>query len=222
VVNASSITATLTIAAGASTGAYNVTVTTSAGTSNASTFTVNSVVPAITSIGPSSGTPGQAVPVTITGANFLAGATLSISGTGVTAGSVQVINAASITATLAIAPSAPNGAYNVTVTTSAGTSNAATFTVHPAASGPPTITGIAPPSGALGQVVQITISGTNFVPGATVWVHGPGVTQGNFVVLNSTTMTAVLTILNTATVGTDIVTVKTPAGTSNGMEFPVQ
>jgi predicted hotdog family 3-hydroxylacyl-ACP dehydratase len=222
VVNATSITATLTIASSASTGAYNVTVTTSGGTSTSSTFTVNSLAPGVTNISPSSGTPGQAVPVTITGVNFLPGATVNVSGTRVTAGSVVVVNATSITATLTIASSAAAGAYSITVTTPAGTSNAVTFAVQSAFDRPPTITSIAPPNGKLGEVVHITISGANFVPGATVWVHGPGVTQGDFVVLNSTTMTAVLTILESASVGTDVVTVKTPAGTSNGMGFPVQ
>jgi len=133
-----------------------------------------------------------------------------------------VVSGTSITATMTIASSAPGSAYSITVTTPAGTSNAVAFTAHLATVGPPTITSLTPANGNLGQVVQITIKGTNFVPGSTVWVHGPGVTQSNFVVLNSTTMTAVLTILPTASVGTDIVTVKTPAGTSNGMGFPVQ
>jgi len=84
--------------------------------------------PTLTSISPTSGVRGGAVPVTITGTN-LSGATINaiagitFSGTTVNAGGTQ------ITATFTIARAAALGARNVTVTTLGGTSNAVTFTV---------------------------------------------------------------------------------------------
>jgi hypothetical protein len=84
--------------------------------------------PTLTSISPTSGVLGSAVPVTITGTN-LSGATINaiagitISGTTVNAGGTQ------ITATFTISRGAALGARNVTVTTLGGTSNAVTFTV---------------------------------------------------------------------------------------------
>lgn len=77
--------------------------------------------PTITSLSPMSGAAGATV--TITGTNFVSGATVSFGGTAGTG--VTVVSSTQITCT---APSHANGAVSVTVTTSAGTSSAATFT----------------------------------------------------------------------------------------------
>ena len=111
-------------------GAANVTVTTSGGTSGAVTFTVNAAGPTLTSVSPSSGVRGNSVPVTLTGTNFIAGATVAVSNPNVTVSGVTVVSATQITATFAIAANATLGAANVTVTTSGGTSGAVTFTVN--------------------------------------------------------------------------------------------
>lgn len=78
------------------------------------------VVPVIGSIIPN---PGSAGPVTVNGTNFISGATVSFGGTPAT--SVVVVNANQITCT---APAHADGAVNVTVTTSAGTSGTYSFT----------------------------------------------------------------------------------------------
>ncbi len=91
--------------------------------------------PTLTSIGPNSGVQGQSVPVTLTGTNFVAGATIALSGAGITVSNTTVLSATQITATFAIAANASTGAQNVTVTTSGGTSGAQPFTVNLA---PPT------------------------------------------------------------------------------------
>src|ERR1019366_441533 len=89
VLSATQIAATLTIAAGAATGARNITVGTSAGTSGPVTFTVNSApLPTLASIAPVSGSTGSSVPVTLTGTNFISGATAAVSGSGVTASNI--------------------------------------------------------------------------------------------------------------------------------------
>src|SRR6202035_4417895 len=128
--------------ANAATGARNVTVTTSGGTSGAQAFTVNLAPPTLTSISPNSGVQGQSVAVTLTGTNFVAGATIALSGAGITVSGTTVVSATQITATFTIAGSATTGAQNVTVTTSAGTSATQPFTVNLLL--PPTLTSISP------------------------------------------------------------------------------
>src|SRR5208282_2819966 len=90
VMNSTTITATFTIAAGATLGAQNVTVTTSGGISGAKAFTVEPA-PTLASISPIKGVLGTSVPVTLTGTNFFTPATISFNGgTGITANSVTV------------------------------------------------------------------------------------------------------------------------------------
>jgi hypothetical protein len=127
---ASSVTATFTIAANATTGPQNVTVTTAGGKSNSVTFTINPSnpsAPTLTAITPNSTvTGGAAFGVTLSGTN-LTGATINgipyvtISGVSSTA--------TTVTATFFISHGAVTGPQNVTVTTVGGTSNAVTFTI---------------------------------------------------------------------------------------------
>ncbi len=86
--------------------------------------------PQITSINPSNGVQGSSTTLVIQGTN-LSGATAVTftSSTGITISNVQS-TATQVTAQLAIAADAPTGTRQVTVTTSAGTSNALTFTVN--------------------------------------------------------------------------------------------
>jgi hypothetical protein len=90
----------------------------------------------VDSVAPNQGTVGTAVSVTITGAEFAAGATVSLSGTGITVSNVTVESTTELTATLTIASGAALGDRDVTVTNSDGGSGTRTggFTVvraHP-------------------------------------------------------------------------------------------
>lgn len=309
------------------------------------TFTINPPPPTLSSINPAAGAPGTAVAVTLTGTNFVAGATLNVSGAGVTVSSVSVVSGTSITATLTIDAAATPGARNVTVTTAGGTSNVVTFTINP----PPTLSstnpsslavtitssvpvggyqvtinydknivnlsasnlsgGAAPfsrtevgtfatnidnatgtvglsqfttsnprtgtftvanlvftpvgvgttaltlsnvsvsdpegnslPNGGLaitstsltanqaaispastlrGTAVPVTLTGTNFIAGATVNVSGSGVTVGSVNVVSSTSITATLTVDASATLGTRDVTVTTAGGTTRAAAFTI-
>ena len=75
--------------------------------------------PTVTSISPNTGTPGGGTDVTITGTNFLTGATAVTIG-GIAATEVTVVNATTITAVTAAGGTA--GAASVLVTTPSGTS----------------------------------------------------------------------------------------------------
>lgn len=93
-------------------------------------------VPGLTSVGPASGVQGTNVAATLTGASFWDGASLAVSGSGVTVSNVAVGSATSITATFAIASDAAAGDRTVTVTTAGGTSGGQTFTVTDANDAP--------------------------------------------------------------------------------------
>ncbi len=176
--------------------------------------------PTLTSVAPAAALRGSNVAVTLTGTNFsLLGSTVAVSGTGVTVGNVNVVNDTTITATFTIASNAAATARNVTVTTGGITTTPATFTVQ--SPPPPTLSSISPASHARGgPPVAVTLTGTNFIAGATVAVSG-GVTVRNVTVVSSTTITATLSTSNFTSRGTKSVTVTTLGGTSNLLTYTV-
>jgi len=92
--------------------------------------TTTTPTPTLSALSPVTGVQGATVPVTLTGTNFIVGGTtVVVSGTGVTVTGVSASTTTSATATFQIAATAPVGPYNVTVTTSGGTSNTQTFTL---------------------------------------------------------------------------------------------
>ena len=136
--------------------------------------------PTVTAISPNSGPTAGGTSVTITGTNFVSGATVTIGGN--TATSVNVANSTTITATT---PAGTAGAANLVVTiygTNFALANS--YTYVPA----PTVTAISPSSGPMAGGTNVTITGTNFVSGASVTFGGTAATGVS--VTNSTTITA--------------------------------
>src|SRR5688572_11491107 len=185
VVNSSSITAHTPSHAA---GTVNVVVTNSdsqSGTlTNGYTFLVPPPPPVVNSITPNSGSTAGGTSVSISGSGFLPGATVLIGGT--TAANVVVVNSSSITA---VTPAHAAGAVNVVVTNTDGQSgtktNGYTFVTPPAA---PVVNGITPNSGTTVGGTSINISGSGFLPGATVWLGG---TQASSVaIVNGGSITA--------------------------------
>lgn len=118
VISPTTLTAVLTIPAGATSGFRNLRVVTAGGTSNSLKFTLG------LAIEPISGLPGTSVPITLIGAGFISGSTtVTVSGTGITIGLVTVPNATTLTTTLTIATNAPPGARTVTVQTGLSSSS---------------------------------------------------------------------------------------------------
>jgi len=131
VVSATRITATFTIAATAAAGARSVTVTTSGGASAPQSFTVTTAPkPTLSSLTPDAAIRGATVTVTLAGTNFTSPATVSVQGSAITVSNVVVVSSTRITATLYIGPTTARRAHNVTVTISAGASNALPFVVQ--------------------------------------------------------------------------------------------
>jgi hypothetical protein len=117
------ITSNITIAAAATPGARNVSVTTPGGTGTLNNgFTVIPSVPAptVTAVTPNSGNQTRTLNVIITGTD-LAGATLVSFGANVTINSFTVDSATQITANITIAADAPVGPRDVSATTPGGT-----------------------------------------------------------------------------------------------------
>jgi hypothetical protein len=181
VVNATTITATTPAHAA---GAVAVVVTNPDAQSGtlANGFTYLGPAPGVTSVTPSSGPIAGGTSITVSGSNFVTGATMTIGGTAAT--NVTVVNATTITATT---PAHAAGVVSVVVRnpdTQTGTlANGFTY-LGPA----PGVTSVTPTSGPIGGGTNVTVSGSNFVTGATVTFGGTAAT--NVSVVNATTITA--------------------------------
>jgi hypothetical protein len=170
--------------------------------------------PTLASVVPNAGFLGNNYPVTLTGTGFTNTMTVAVSGTGVTVSNVVFVSSTSATATFSIAANAPANARNVTVTVPGnGTSNSVTFNVQTPPT--PTLTLIAPNTGARGTSVAVTLTGSNFTTtGTTVNVSGVGVTATGVTVVSATQITANFVITGSAGLGNHGVSVTTPGGTS--------
>jgi hypothetical protein len=179
------------------------------------------VVPTLTSISPTSGVRGTTVLMTLTGTNFVVGLTQVATGGGYLLGADVISeNSTSITKNIIISPAAPLGDVLVEVTTGLAHSEALAFTVLPPA---PTLTNMTPSIGAQGATVAVTLTGTNFLAGATtVDVAGTGVTTNSVATSGSSSLTANFVIAADATLGARAVTVTTAGGTSASEPFTVQ
>ena len=177
VVNSTTITANTP--AGPS-GAVTVTVTVSGQSASLTNGFTYAVIPTVTSVSPNNGSTTGGTPVTITGTNFASGATVTFGGTA--AANVAVQNSTTIMATT---PAGTSGAVTVMVTVSGQSASlAGGFTYI----GVPTVSGVSPNSGSTAGGTAVTITGTNFAPGATVTFGGVAAT--NVAVVNSGAITA--------------------------------
>jgi hypothetical protein len=220
VVNANTVTATFTIAATATLGARNVTVTTPAGTSNAATFTVVAPpAPTLTSIAPATEVRGTSVSVLLTGTNFVAGSNVVITpaATGVSVSGVVITTPTTIIATITSTSAAAIGSINVAVTNTGGASNALPFAITG-----PVLTSISPVSGDRGTSnLPVTLTGSGLTGTTSLNVSGAGISVSGVTVVSDTTVTATLDIAAHATAGARNVTVTAPGGTSNAVTFTV-
>ncbi len=225
---AGTTSATFTVTTSTVAATTVATITATYGLSTTAMLTVvNPAAPTLASIAPNSGLRGTSVSVTLTGANFTAiGTTVTVSGTGVTVGTIAVVNSTTITATFTISATATISASNVSVTTTTGgASNAVTFTaVNPPL---PTLGSVAPNTFVRGTTTtSVTLTGTNFTTtGISVAVNrAGGITVSAVSVTSPTMLTATFAVATgtTAALGTHTVTVRNPAGASNSISITVQ
>jgi trimeric autotransporter adhesin len=185
------------------------------------TLTVNSPVPAISSLSPSSATAGGAAfTLTVNGSSFVSGATVDWNGS---ARTTTFVSSTQLTAAIPATDIAAAGTDQVTVVNPApggGASNALTFTVNNPV---PAISSLSPSSAiANGPAFTLTVDGSNFVSGATVDWNGSARTT-TFV--SSTQLTAAIPASDITTAAIVNVTVVNPTpggGPSNAAAFTVR
>ncbi|MEP6764169.1 MAG: IPT/TIG domain-containing protein [Gemmatimonadaceae bacterium] len=150
------------------------------------TYAVLGAAPTVSAVAPNSGTTAGGTPVSISGTNFAAGATVSFGGTPATG---VVVN--SPTFITAVTPSKFAGAVAVTVTnTDAQVGTLAAGYTFVAASTVPAITSVSPNAGGVAGGTTVTIVGSNFVVGSTVSIGG---VQATGIVVNSPTRITAIT-----------------------------
>jgi len=185
-------------------GSVHVTVTTTKGSSanGAGDLFAYGGPPTISGVAPNTGPVAGGTAVVITGTNFTGATAVHFGSTRAT--SETITSGASLTA---IAPAEIAGSADITVTTSAGTS-----TDNPSdlfAFGAPAVSAISPSVGTSAGGTTVEITGSGFVPGATVSFGSAAGSAVN--VTSGTTMSAVAPV---APAGPVDITVTTPAGTS--------
>ncbi|MGI4792331.1 MAG: beta strand repeat-containing protein [Janthinobacterium lividum] len=218
-------------------GAYTVKVTNANGTTAAGVpFTVNPASPptltAVTSI-PASSIAETSTTLTLTGTGFTAGSANIVTLTGTTGTNTGIVttfgsavsSAPGTTLTVSgLLPSADT--YNVKVSNANGSSGTVTFVVNNPA---PAITNLTPSTGVAGATVaSVVITGTGFLTGtggSTVQIIGPDgttpLTPAGFTVDSATQITVSgLTLPTTSGTVTVTVTNPNPGGsTSNAADF---
>ena len=179
--------------------AYNTSGQTSAPSAQVSyTVPAGPSVPTITSVSPSSGPATGGTQITINGTNFATSGTIRVGGTQATG-----ITRVSSTQLRATTPAGTAGARDVQVINGNGSSatSAGAFT-YAATPTTPTLTSVSPTSGPTSGGTTITLTGSNFVSGATVRVAGVAATN---VVFSSATQ----------------ITARTPAGTAGARDVQI-
>ena len=141
--------------------------------------------PTLTSVSPASGPTSGGTTITLTGTNFVSGATVRVGGAAATS-----ITFASSTEITARTPAGTAGAQDVLITNPNGraATRVAAFTYTSTSSGTLTATSVSPQSGPTSGGTLITVDGTGFVSGATISIGGTAATGVSFV--SSTRLTA--------------------------------
>ncbi len=184
-------------------GTVNITVITPGGTSNGVLYTYLNP-PTLTAVTPNQGPTAGGNTVTLTGTNFT-GATAVTFG-GVPATSFTVVTNAQITA---VVPTGVAGGVPVTVTTPADTTTGSVPYFYLAV---PMLTSVLPDSGSTAGGTAVTLTGSGLLAATSVqFGSGPA----TFTVVSDNQINAIAP----AGIGTVTITVITPAGTSNGLNY---
>ncbi|MEK7727595.1 MAG: hypothetical protein AAB354_04235, partial [candidate division KSB1 bacterium] len=178
-------------------------------------FATPNAVPTVTSAVPNAGNRLQTLDVVLTGTGFATNVTSVNFGAGITVNSTTITSATQLTANITIGAVAATGARNVQVINAPPGGGTATLTNGFTVNNPiPTLASAAPNTGALGQTLNIVLTGTNFISGVSVASFGADITVNTNTVNSSTQITANITIGAAAVTGPRnvIVVNSTPGG----------
>ncbi|MCF8058377.1 MAG: IPT/TIG domain-containing protein [Bacteriovoracaceae bacterium] len=168
------------------------------------------VAPSLNSLSPSFGPLAGGTTVTLSGSAFATGLSVDIGG--VTCASVSVLSTTSATCITA-SNSAGSKTVSLTRTDGLSTSLSSVFTYI----GAPTITSISPTVGYTNIGTPVTITGTNFVSGATVTIGG--ITCGSASVLSSTSISCTAGPRTAAAVTATVTNTDSQSGTGGSFFY---
>lgn len=216
-VTTTTITGTLSIPPGAATGEWFILITNPDGKSSVTpfgAFTVTSTGIKVTAITPNSGVVGSTVSINnLAGTGFVAGAAVKLTkgAASIPATSINVASPTKIKCNFAIPSDAVLGTYSVVVTNPGGTTSAQLTDGFTVTNTPPTVTSISPNTDVTGKTVDVTLTGTGFMPGVTGTTvtlsgNGPITYLGSNVVVSSpTTITCTIDLTGAKTGNYDVV-----------------
>jgi outer membrane protein assembly factor BamB len=178
-------------------------------TSNVTAYEITTPGPPIAAVTPSALGQGGSVTVTLTGSGFSGTPSVFVSGTLVTAKSVTVTSPTSLQVKLSVGTTAPVGPRDITVVEPGPVADTCSgcLTIDQA----PTASSASPNSVPQGEKASITVTGTNFQPGAKL-SSVSGVTFSGTTAVNSTQLTSTVTVSPSATPGTAQLVVTNPDG----------
>ena len=196
------VSANLTGLAPSTTYHFQLVATNSGGTTDGGDLTFATApppAPTVTGVSPSSGPTAGGTPITITGTNFVPGATVVIGQGNGTTGAIAATNvvvASSTKITAVTGGGAKAGTFSVYVITSGGTSGANTGANFTYTGAIPTVSAVSPKSGPYKGGTDITVTGTGFVSGSKVEIGqgsglGDAIAATNVTVVSPTKITAV-------------------------------
>ncbi len=209
VLSSNQIAASITIAADATAGARDISVTNQGGTCTLSDgFTVKQALPVVTSISPDSGNQGGTLDVVINGNNLSGAASVNF-GEGVAVTEFSNISSMQLLVNVTIASDAAIGTRDIMVTTPGGSFTLpCSFTIKQKL---PEIISLNFDSGNRGATLNIIITGNNLT-GASAVHFGEDISVNSFTVLNANQIATSITIMSNAALGTRDVSVTTPGG----------
>lgn len=202
------ITANITVDSDAPPGARDVSVTTPGGTAYSTWWFIVYGAPSIDTIVPARGMQGENLNVGIVGRNFI-GTTAVSFGPDITVNSFQVISPTQILVNIKIDSLAAAGSRDVSVTAPAGTATSEGGFLVMAV---PIINSVTFNEGLPGERLSVVINGAHF--DNAQWVtFGWGIVVDRYTVNSSTSISADITIEDSAFPGMRNVSVSTPRGT---------
>jgi hypothetical protein len=225
-VSASQLTATVLASDITAGGSLSITVANPApggGVSGAAVLSVINPVPTISGLTPGVIAMGSAAfTLTVNGNGFVPGAVVNWNGS---PRPTTVVDSGRLTAQIGAADIVTAGSATITVVNPApggGPSNALSFTISSQPNPVPTLTGLNPSTIPAGSAAfALTVTGTNFAPGAVInWQGSPRVTT----FVNETQLTAQINAADVGTQGSAGIIVVNPApggGASNALVFTI-